>query len=55
MSVVSAFFLVMALAAAVQAAASNNCSTQYQAAVQRVLDLKEACGEVVYKDCCEVS
>ena len=33
---------------------SEDCSTQYQAALQQVLDLKETCSEAVYKDCCEV-
>ena len=32
----------------------NNCLTQYQAAFQQALDLKESCSEAVYKDCCEV-
>ena len=36
-------------------AAPNNCTTQYQAALQQVLELKETCIEAVYKDCCEVS
>ena len=34
---------------------ANNCTTQYQAAIQQVLELKETCSEAVYKDCCEVS
>ena len=33
---------------------ANNCLTQYQAALQQALDLKETCSEAVYKDCCEV-
>ena len=32
-----------------------NCSTQYQAAMQLVLDLREMCSEAIYEDCCEVS
>ena len=36
-------------------AAPNNCSTQCQAALEQVLDLKESCGEAAYNDCCEVS
>ena len=47
-------YLVLALAV-IARAAPNNCSTQYQAALQQVLDLKETCSEAVYKDCCEVS
>ena len=45
---------LLVLAVTVQAA-PNNCSTEYQAALQQVLDLKESCSEAVYKDCCEVS
>ena len=33
----------------------QHCATEYQAALQKVLDLKETCNEAVYKDCCEVS
>ena len=44
---------VLFLVARVQVA-PNNCSDQYQAALQQVLDVKEKCGEVAYKDCCEV-
>ena len=47
------FIVAMALATTVQAA-PNNCITQYQAALQQVLDLKETCSEAVYMDCCEV-
>ena len=36
-------------------AAPLNCTTQYQAALQQVLDLKETCSEAAYRDCCEVS
>ena len=31
---------------------SEDCATEYQAALQQVLDLKETCNEAVYKDCC---
>ena len=51
---VNVFVLVLTLAGIVNAA-PNNCSTQYQAALQQVLDLKESCCEAVYKDCCEVN
>jgi hypothetical protein len=34
---------------------SEDCATEYQAALQQMLDLKETCSEAVYKDCCEVS
>ena len=44
MSIIHTFILALALTVVVQGI-SNNCSTQYQAAVQRVLDLKEACSE----------
>ena len=33
----------------------QDCATEYQTALQKVLDLKETCNEVIYKDCCEVS
>jgi hypothetical protein len=33
---------------------SEDCATEYQAALQQVLDLKETCNGAVYKDCCEV-
>ena len=50
------FTLILVLALVVTAwTAPNNCSTQYQAALQQVLDIKETCSEAVYKDCCEVS
>ena len=45
---------VLFLVASVQAA-PKNCSAQYQAALQQVLNIKERCSEVAYKDCCEVS
>ena len=47
-------FVVLVMICAAQTA-PNNCSTQYQAALQQVLDLEETCSEAVYKDCCEVS
>ena len=49
------FLLATVLVAArtVQAA-SNNCSAQYQTALQEVVKLKKICKEAVYKDCCEV-
>ena len=47
-------FLVVLVTCTAQAA-SNNCTTQYQAALRQVLDLKETCSEAVYEDCCEVS
>ena len=48
--------VILALVVASRAwAAPNNCTTQYQAALQQVLELKETCSEAVYKDCCEVS
>ena len=39
---------------AIVLAAPNNCSIQYQAALQEVLDLKKSCHDAVIKDCCEV-
>ena len=45
---------VLFLVASVQAA-PKNCSAQYQAALQQVLNIKERCSEVAYKDCCEVN
>ena len=47
--------LVFGFSMVIVNAAPNNCSTQYQAALQQVLDLKETCREAVFKDCCEVS
>ena len=44
------FILVLALAVTAWGA-PNNCSIQYQAALQQVLDLKDTCSEAVYKDC----
>ena len=35
-------------------AAPDNCSSQYQTALQQVVDLKKGCPEAVIKDCCEV-
>ena len=34
---------------------SEDCATEYQAALQQMLDLKETCNEAIYQDCCEVS
>ena len=45
----------LALVVTVAWTAPDNCTTQYQAALQQVLELKETCSEAVYKDCCEVS
>ena len=45
---------VVLVAACTVQAAPNNCSAQYQAALQQVVNLKKICKEVVYKDCCEV-
>ena len=45
------FTLILVLALVVTAwTAPNNCSTQYQAALQQVLDIKETCSEAVYKE-----
>ena len=49
------YFLLVLVLTVVKQAAPNNCSTQYQAALQQVLDLREKCDEAAYKDCCEVS
>lgn len=46
-------FCLTVLVATVQAV-PNNCSTQYQAALQQVMDLKETCSEAVFSGCCEV-
>ena len=48
-------FLALTVVISKAWAAPNNCTTQYQAAIQQVLELKETCNEAVYKDCCEVS
>ena len=44
--------LVFGLMAKANTAPNNadNCLTQYQAALQQTLDLKETCIEAVYKD-----
>ena len=42
---------LLVLVATIQAA-PHNCSVQYQAAL--VVDLKESCGETVYRACWEV-
>ena len=48
-------FLALTVVPSKAWAAPNNCTTQYQAAIQQVLELKETCSEAVYKDCCEVN
>ena len=56
MMVVQTSFLlvtILVVACTVQAA-PNNCSAQYQIALQHVVNLKKICKEAVYKDCCEV-
>ena len=49
--------LMIGLMVTVNSAPNKDCTTQYQAALQQVLDLKETCSEAVYKDycICEVS
>ena len=46
--------LLLLLAAHSVHATPNNCTRQYQAALEKVFDIKESCSEAVYKDCCEV-
>ena len=48
-------FLALTVVTSKAWAAPSNCTTQYQAAIQQVLELKETCSEAVYKDCCEVN
>ena len=55
MSGISCVCLLIFGIVAIVNAVPNNCSSQYQAALQQVLDLKETCREAVFKDCCEVS
>ena len=49
------FVIIILIIAVTAQAAPNNCSAQYQDALQKVMGLKETCREAVYKDCCEVS
>ena len=49
------FVIIILIIAITAQAAPNNCSAQYQDALQKVMGLKETCREAVYKDCCEVS
>ena len=55
MAIAATFTIVLLTLVVTVCTAPNNCSTQYQAALQQVLNLKESCSEAVYKDCCEVS
>ena len=48
------FLVTVLVAASTVQAAPNNCTAQYQTALQQMLNLKKNCGEAVYKDCCEV-
>ena len=48
-------FLAFVSVLAVVLAAPDNCSIQYQAALQQVVDLKKSCSDAVIKDCCEVN
>ena len=36
-------------------AVPQNCSAQYQAALQDVIDIKKECDDAVFYDCCQVS
>ena len=48
------FLVIVLVTAGTVQAIPNNCSAQYQTALQQVLNIKKNCEEVVYKDCCEV-
>ena len=56
MMIIQASFLLatVLVAASTVQAVPNNCSAQYQTALQEVVKLKKICKEAVYKDCCEV-
>ena len=46
--------LVAALVSDVSALPLNNCTAQYQAALEEVLTLKEQCERAAFYDCCQV-
>ena len=49
------FLVTVLVAACTVQAAPDNCSAQYQTALQEVINLKKICSDAVNKDCYEVS